>query len=327
MIVRYEEKYEQAWDRFVLKESVNGTFLQTRAFLNYHPKERFTDASVMVMKGNNIIAAIPACDIDENGEKKFISHMGSTFGGIILGSDYKKVAELENIFEELDSFFKENNYSEVTLKMTSRIYSQNDTEILEYFLDNNKYIPSTEIGYYIDLEKIDRDNIESNFNSSRRRGYKKSSKYVTEFKELITDDEIKEFYDVLCNNMQKFDTVPVHTFDEILLLKKKLIPDNLKVYGVYNEGMLVAGSMVFCFDKVFHTQYLACHQDRLEMYPSELLYHGLIGQAIKDDFKYISFGTSTLEHGKVLNKSLAQFKEGFGTTEYVNRTYSKRITI
>ena len=49
-IVKYEDKYQEAWDQFVLKNSVNGTFLQTRNFLNYHPEGRFVDASVLVMQ-------------------------------------------------------------------------------------------------------------------------------------------------------------------------------------------------------------------------------------------------------------------------------------
>ena len=56
-LIKYEDNYEKAWDRFVLEESINGTFLQTRNFLNYHPTGRFEDNSLMFMKGNNIIAS------------------------------------------------------------------------------------------------------------------------------------------------------------------------------------------------------------------------------------------------------------------------------
>ena len=42
----YTPADEAEWDRFVMHESGNGTFLQTRNFLNYHPAGRFTDASL-----------------------------------------------------------------------------------------------------------------------------------------------------------------------------------------------------------------------------------------------------------------------------------------
>lgn len=34
----YTPADEAEWDRFVMHESGNGTFLQTRNFLNYHPR-------------------------------------------------------------------------------------------------------------------------------------------------------------------------------------------------------------------------------------------------------------------------------------------------
>ena len=44
---KYNEKDEKKWDDFVMEKSINGTFLQTRRFLNYHPKDRFVDESIM----------------------------------------------------------------------------------------------------------------------------------------------------------------------------------------------------------------------------------------------------------------------------------------
>lgn len=324
MIVLYEDKYEGAWDRFVLEESINGTFLQSRKFLNYHPGSRFKDASFMVMKGNNIVAAVPACVIEQNTKLKLISHMGSTFGGIILGKEYKKVAEIENIFSEMEIFFKERKYEEVTFKMTSWLYGKDETEVLEYFLSKSGYIQSLEIGYYINFEKYNTEMIEQNFNASRRRGYRKSIGHNMKFGELHTKEELADFYRVLCDNMKKFDTIPVHSLEELTDLWVNRIPQNVRFFGLKYENKMIAGSMVFSFEKkVFHTQYLACDQNYLELYPSEALYYDLIRQAVNECYEYISFGTSTLEHGTVLNKTLAQFKEGFGTREYVNRTYRK----
>ena len=126
--------------------------------------------------------------------------------------------------------------------------------------------------------------------------------------------------------MKKFNTVPLHTLEELLEFKNFRLKQNISFYGVYFQDHMVAGSMVFHFgQKVFHTQYLATNQDMLSLYPSEFLYMKLIETAKEKGFERISFGTATLEQGKILNKSLAQFKEGFGTFEYVNRTYTKKI--
>ena len=53
---KYNEKDEKKWDDFVMEKSINGTFLQTRRFLNYHPKDRFVDESIIIYnKKNNIL--------------------------------------------------------------------------------------------------------------------------------------------------------------------------------------------------------------------------------------------------------------------------------
>ena len=36
----YENSYFEEWDTFIYERAVNGTFLQTRKFLSYHPKDR-----------------------------------------------------------------------------------------------------------------------------------------------------------------------------------------------------------------------------------------------------------------------------------------------
>ena len=98
-IVKYSSEFEEKWDNFVMKRSMNGTFLQTINFLNYHPENRFTDFSLIIKKGNEIIGVIPACDVNIDGSRVFFSHRGSTFGGIILSkNDIAITSDLLKIF-------------------------------------------------------------------------------------------------------------------------------------------------------------------------------------------------------------------------------------
>lgn len=327
MIQKYNESYREAWDRFVLQESCNGTFLQTRNFLDYHPEGRFIDYSLMFMKGNNIIAVIPANIIIQNGEKKIFSHLGSTFGGLIIGNNYKKISDIEEIFDELLLYLEKEKVVGISLKMTSNLYSNQNMDILDYFLQNRGFNDTLELGYYIDLEQRKTEEIEETFNGSRRRGLRKALKNEMLFRKLESDEDVENFYRVLCNNMKKFDAKPIHSLNELIDFKNNRLQDIVTFYGVYNQYDLVAGSMVFEFGnrRVFHTQYLATDQSKLSLYPSEFLYYSLIKYAKAQGYKYLSFGTSTLDHGMILNRSLAQFKEGFGTETYVNRTYHKKM--
>lgn len=68
-IMGYCESFREKWDDFVMNHSVNGTFLQTRRFLEYH-RNRFEDVSLVIYKGNDtVVAVIPACAICDEGKK------------------------------------------------------------------------------------------------------------------------------------------------------------------------------------------------------------------------------------------------------------------
>ena len=95
LLIRYEKQYEKEWDEFVEKESINGTFLQTRRFLNYHPVDRFVDASYIVRSvKEGIVAVCPACLKVEKGHKILYSHMGSTYGGIVIHEKWNKTHKM-----------------------------------------------------------------------------------------------------------------------------------------------------------------------------------------------------------------------------------------
>lgn len=322
-VVQYSSEYEEKWDMFV-EQSANGTFLQSRRFLEYHPQERFQDNSLLFVNGNNIVAVLPANVIC--GKKKVLcSHQGSTFGGIVIAKQYLKITYLDIIFEKLDEYLKDNRFDEIVLKHAGRIYLEDDSELLDYYYFLNGYSVSKEVGYYIDYNNYN-DDVISNFTSSRRRDFRYSLKNDLSFVKLNSEKEIKEFYAVLCDNYKKFNKLPVHTVEELLDFRFSRLIENVDFYGVYFEEELIAGGMVFKFNKqVFHTQYLAVKQNKTDFFANDFMYKSLIDTARNEGFQYLSFGTSTFEGGKVLNRPLAQYKEGFGTQEYVNRTYLKNF--
>lgn len=323
IIEKYNDYFQDRWDKFVLNDSMNGTFLQTRNFLDYHPRGRFIDNSLLFLNGSNIVAVIPAY-IQTEG-RVLNSHQGSTYGGLIVGKNFCKIGNLDLIFQQLDKYLIDNNIQEIILKQTGRIYQKSPTELLDYYFFINGYIVSAEVGYYIDFSKYNEEII-SNYTSSRRRDYRYSLKNGLSFKKLSTAEEIAQFYEVLCDNYIKFTKTPIHTLGELLDFKQNRLKENTQFYGVYLEDELIAASMIFLFGKKnFHTQYLAVKQNRTDKFANEFLYTKLIEVAKDEKFEILSFGTSTFDGGKVLNRPLAQFKEGFGTQEYINRTYKKII--
>ena len=100
-ILPYSPELEKRWDRFVMNDSVNGTFLQTRKFLNYHPEGRFTDASFFVEKSGIVVAVVLGCNVDD----KFVSHQGSTFGGPVISKDFYSGHKILEIIKTIEPWF------------------------------------------------------------------------------------------------------------------------------------------------------------------------------------------------------------------------------
>lgn len=324
-IEKYDARYETAWDDFVLNKSVNGTFLQTRKFLSYHPEGRFQDASILVMNGNNILAVIPACDTEDDGKRTLFSHKGSTFGGVILGKQAYNITHVQAILAELDAYLKASCYEKVILKSTSALFSDRDMSLLDYELFKYGYDQYNELSFFVDLKNLPEDPIMA-MSTSRRRDTRYAMKNDFRWERLTEDEQIAEFYRILEINLQKFDAKPVHTLDELLAFKHEILPEIVDFYGIYLDEKMAAGTMLFRFgSRVLHTQYLAALPEYQKQFPMNFLDYNLILLARDQGYDSFSFGISTEERGKVLNTGLALFKEGFGSEYSVNRTFVKEL--
>lgn len=323
IVAKYTDDKEFLWDRFVLEESMNGIFLQTRKFINYHAPGKFKDCSLMFYKGEDLVAVILACEMETEGRKIFYSHKGTTFGGIIIS---KRIYSSALIMELMDVFEEElitTGYDGCYLKMTSEIFGRSNTSLLDYFFYQRGFIQYSELNFYMCLESY-REDIISNFNSAKRRAHRHSLKNPLVFKALVSREEILQFYEVLQLNLQKLGVQSVHTYEELLQLKFERFPEEIFFYGVYLGDRLIAGSMVFLFrGEIFHTQYLASNQEYLKYYPMDFLIYHLIGQAVEMNMRKFTLGICTENQGRKLNMGLARFKEGFGATYALNKSFEK----
>jgi len=305
MVVLYEDKYEKDWDELVLNRSLNGNFLQTRNFLNYHHSGKFKDHSLMFFKGETLAAVMPANELEQG--RIMLSHQGSTFGGLVIGADFCDTSNYNWIFKELMEHFKSRGYERAELRMPHWLYARKDrgNELLDYYFQLNGFAMRGEVGFYVNLTDLP-DDYEASFSPLRKRKLRKAYQYSLLFKELTSRESIYAFYNVLADNMLKFNTVPLHTFEEIIDFKDRRLKDTVSFYGVYHEKELIAGSMVFnfCNKKVFHTQYLASRHYCLSYCPNEFLYTGLIRTARESVYRFLSYGTATLAHGEIYHETL-----------------------
>ena len=316
----YTEKDFETWNNFVLHSSINGNFLQSKQFLDYHPENRFTDASLMYFDAkNNLRAVIPAASVDN----AFVSHPGSTYGGIVFDAKTCSAKRLQTIIEELIDWLKAEKYSSAKLKITpSFMWQTNESSLLEYLLFYNGFREYDELTTYIDFATY-LDSTLSALAQGKRTCVNHALREGYEFKVFQDKQTAKKFYELLCNNLRKYETSPVHTFDELWNLYSIRLADMTELVGVFHQDELLAAGWVFMFEnqQVAHTQYLAAAPDFGKLSPMTFLYYSVIEHYRNKHFRSVSWGISTEDCGRVLNWGLTNSKENFGSTHGVHRTF------
>ena len=323
-IEKYDPSLREEWDDFVLNRSVNGTFLQTKNFLDYHPEGRFTDDSLMVYQKGRLIAVCPACVLQNGASEEFFSHKGSTFGGPVIKSDYYTAERVTHIIKTLDAYL-ETKYSKATFKITPGLFSKDSDSLLQYCMEYCGYTGYSELNTYIDLQSLPEDIIDA-FDRNKLRNIRKCMEHNLSFREIRDREELAGFHDLLTVNLSKYGVTPIHTLDDICDFAYSRIPGNVKFYGVFDGNIMRAAGMMFVFgNDVIHAQNLSADYTFEDYSAITYLYYKVIDDAKKSGFKKLTWGVSTENQGKTLNFGLIRNKESYGSKHAVNKTYYKEF--
>lgn len=317
-ILPYSPELDKRLDHFVECESVNGTFLQTRRFLNYHPAGRFNEASFALEKSGTIVAYFPGVA----KEQTFVSHAGTTFGGPIIAKSFYSGSRLLEILKEADQYLA-SRFKNIRFKITPAIFAEESPDLLEYVLEHMGYTRHTELSSYCTLHS-GVDPLE-NCDKECRRIFKKSEIEGIRFGNLEKTEDFETFYHFLEISKSKHNVHPVHTLQELYDLKDNRIPDHIRFRGIWDGNTLVAAMMLFLFEgtKTIHGQYIAPNPDYEKFQPTTALYVRVMREAAQEGYKQISWGISTEDGGNYLNESLLRFKESLGAKACVNVRYEK----
>jgi lipid II:glycine glycyltransferase (peptidoglycan interpeptide bridge formation enzyme) len=173
-----------------------------------------------------------------------------------------------------------------------------------------------EVSSILFLEESIEQNLEK-FKPSHRQAVRKAQKTG-----IIVDesDNYAEFYQILKNNLKiRHNVTPTHTLEELLKVKK-LFPSNIKLFGAFLDGKMVAGVVNFiCNKDVVLAFYISHNEQYQETRALNLLFYSIFEWAIKEGYKVFDFGIFTVNEDP--NFGLARFKENFGASGMFRDTF------
>ncbi|MBA6233485.1 MULTISPECIES: GNAT family N-acetyltransferase [unclassified Colwellia] len=306
-IERYcQHSMEKQWNVFV-QNSKNSTFLINRNFMDYH-SDRFVDHSLIFKRGQQIVALLPANEKD--GELN--SHGGLTFGGLIIDHTMRQETMIL-LFKLLNSYLLENGFRKLIYKcIPSFFHKRPAEEDLYAFFINKCTLIKREASSGIEFSRF-------GVTGKKANGAKKSIREGVGFRET---DSAEAMMNICSHNLEnKYDTQPVHTSNEIEILKKKN-KKNVFLFELFDikTDEVIGGAVIFLNDVVIHTQYLITNDDAKRRRGLDLLVCSIIDHFSSSCSK-LSFGISTEDDGKVLNHSLMKQKEEYGASTFCHDTY------
>jgi hypothetical protein len=308
---KYEPQDKLLWDIFI-EQAKNATFLFSRDFIEYH-KDRFTDYSLLVHKGKELVGLVPANLV----ENKLYSHQGLTYGGLVLNNK-SKLVDVSDYFAAVLSFLNSEGIDSLYIKLLPNIYHLLPSDELQYllFITEAKLV-RTDVSSTIELGNA------LKIKSNRMEGVKKAKKHNLRITEGA---EFDEFWDeILVPNLkERHNAAPVHSLDEIKDLNSSFLNSILQ-FNVYDGNKLVAGATIFETKNVTHAQYISANADKQTLGSLDFLFEYLIKTRFKDK-KYFDFGTSNENSGKNVNKGLQYWKECFGARSIVHQTYEVKTS-
>ncbi|MBO7609437.1 MAG: GNAT family N-acetyltransferase [Muribaculaceae bacterium] len=298
-IVRYEPTMQAEWDNHV-RISRNGTFLHERAFMDYH-SDRFVDCSLIARdETGHLVAVLPA---NREGDT-LCSHRGLSYGGWLMAAKHCDASVMLMVVEALRQWMVENGFKRLIYKPVPHIYHRYpaDDDIYAMWRAGAK-VDSCSISSTIDLA----------YPLPMNRG-NKSGQRVAERAGITVGEDIRwdDYWQILTEVLAaRHDTRPVHTLDEILLLHSRF-PENIRLYTARHNDRVVAGVVMFFTPMVAHAQYIASSAEGRDMHALSLLFAHLREVATNRCCRYLDFGISTEDGGRVLNEGLLQQKSRLG---------------
>ena len=311
-IRRYTDRDAEMWNRFN-RMTKNRLFMFDRNYMDYH-RDRFTDHSLLCFRDGTLIALLPAC---EQGEILH-SHGGLTYGGFLTGNEMKQHT-MNDCMEALIRYGREKGFQRIIYKAVPYVYHLQPAEEDRYALyANGGRLMTVDASTYIDLAeplKMPKGR-KAQITRARREGVK--------IETLIEQKDYDTFIQIENEILEsRHNTRAVHTSNELKMLHDRF-PENIHLFGAMKDGKMIAGAIIYEYDRMIHTQYMGANAEARVIGALDLTVFTIM-EKYKANKKWLDFGIST-EHDMIyLNEGLIAQKESFGGRTGVYETWELQL--
>lgn len=310
-VKKYDQNDYKIWNDFV-SQAKNATFLFHRDFMEYH-QDRFQDFSLLIFEEEKLKAILPA---NKNGNAVY-SHQGLTYGGLVfLRKLNGEKAEL--ILDSVLGFFKENDIETFYYKPIPNFYFPDGNQEIDFFLlKRGAVIERKEMNLAVNL------NLPLKISKSKLKHFRRIENLDLD---IIEEDTFEPFWNEVLEPrlIEKFNAKPVHSKEEMALLKSKF-PQHIKQYSIYQNDKIIAGITLFETKNVVKSQYGATTKNGEEVRALDFLFINLIHKYKRKGKHFFDMGIVNEDNELGYHPGLLKQKEELGCTVYNQDFYKLNI--
>jgi len=305
-LVSFASNDAESWDNFVW-HSNNGTLFHTRAFLAYHPSQRFNDDSLLFFKEGKLLAVLPAATRAGDTSRILRSHPGASFGSFVTNADLS-LRDAERIVTHFLAYCHERGYAGAEVTLPPQIYLARPSNYLDFILYQHGFrYRKREVSSVVPLD-VPAERVLELFSPESRRAVRRGQKLGVQIKE---SDDFATFYEILQKNLRlRHNVQPAHSLAELLQLRR-MFPERIRLFAAFAENEMIAGIINFvCNPRVALAFYL-CQRENFQRYRGlNLLLQEVFQRCAEQGLRFCDLGTLTLAMQP--NWGLARFKESCG---------------
>jgi Acetyltransferase (GNAT) domain len=302
----YMPPLKEEWDAFV-RCARNGVFLFERGYMDYHA-QCFADASLLLYDDAELVALLPA----HRSGSEVVSHGGLSFGGLVL-HPRSGAQDVLKMFDALIPALRAQGATQLRYRPVPHLYHRQPSEDDLYALHRlGARTLRMDLSTSVDLTH------RPALAKGRRHALAKARRAAVQVR---CSTDYAPFWALLQQVLdERHGVPPTHSLDEIRGLAARFT--QIRFYGAYaegGEGELLAGAVLYDYDRVAHTQYLAASAAGREVGALDAVIAHLLDEA-SEQRRWFSFGVSSHEQGRLLNTGLLAQKEMFGGRSTVLQT-------